>query len=275
MAASILVIEDHPANLELMSYLLTSFGYTVRTAEDGQIGLDAARTEKPDLIICDIQIPVLDGMTVARELKRSPRLSDVPLLAVTAYAMVGDRDRLLAAGFDGYISKPIAPESFVSQVEAYLPAQLLGRRAQVDTSAPETLAGEHVPPPHRATVLIVDDTEHNRHLWRSMLEPFGICTLAAATTAEALLLIRADKPDLLISDVDIGEESGYDLLQQIKSDPDLLDVPVALISATNERRSSLSVEGIVRFLRWDSEPEMLVAQVEECLGVARPSTAVS
>lgn len=124
MSGRILVIEDNPANLELMRYLLRAFGHTVLTACDGAEGIEMARRELLDLIISDIHLPNVDGYDVARALKKHPGLRQVPLIAVTALAMVGDRERVLAAGFDGYIDKPIVPETFVAQIEYYLPAHL-------------------------------------------------------------------------------------------------------------------------------------------------------
>ncbi len=120
MGARILIIEDNPANLELMSYLLGAFGHTVLSAEDGRQGLEAVRREQPDLIICDVQLPEMDGYEVARWLKSDAGLRGTPLIAVTALAMVGDRDRMLAAGFDDYLAKPIDPETFVRQMENFL-----------------------------------------------------------------------------------------------------------------------------------------------------------
>jgi CheY-like chemotaxis protein len=120
MSARILVIEDNLTNLDLMTYLLTAFGHVPLPAHDGEEGLYAAAHEHPDLIICDLQLPGMDGYEVARWLKGHPELHAIPLVAVTALAMVGDRDRVLAAGFDGYIAKPITPETFVEQIERFL-----------------------------------------------------------------------------------------------------------------------------------------------------------
>ena len=120
MPGRILVIEDNPMNLELITYLLRAFGYIVVTAVDGDEGIKLARQEMLDLIICDVHLPKLDGYEVARYLKRDPLLRQIPLVAVTALAMAGDREKIIAAGFDGYIDKPIAPEIFVKQVEAFL-----------------------------------------------------------------------------------------------------------------------------------------------------------
>ena len=123
----ILVIEDNRDNLELMIYLLEAFGHETISALDGEAGVEAAGRERPDLIVCDIQMPRLDGFGVARQLKSEPALRNIPLVAVTALAMVGDREKVLAGRFDGYIPKPIAPETFVSQLEAYLAPTLRAR----------------------------------------------------------------------------------------------------------------------------------------------------
>jgi CheY-like chemotaxis protein len=126
VAARILVIEDNPANLELMTYLLRAFGHAVSSAPDGVQGLQAAQRELPDLIVCDLQLPAMNGYDVARKLKAEAGLRSIPLVAVTAFAMVDDAQKALDAGFDGYLTKPITPETFVSQVEAFLASELRG-----------------------------------------------------------------------------------------------------------------------------------------------------
>ena len=118
--ARVLVIEDNAANLELMTYLLVAFGHTTLTASKGFEGLEIAQHERPDIIVCDIQLPDIEGYEIARQLKNDTTLRGIPLIAVTALAMVGDRDRILATGFDGYISKPIVPETFIPQLEAFM-----------------------------------------------------------------------------------------------------------------------------------------------------------
>src|SRR5579859_695035 len=124
MPGRILVIEDNEANLELIVYLLQAYGHQTMSAGDGEKGLELAGRESPDVILCDIQLPGIDGYEVACRLKAVPELRLIPRVAVTAMAMVGDRDKLLAAGFDGYIGKPIKPETLVREVEAFLPAGL-------------------------------------------------------------------------------------------------------------------------------------------------------
>ena len=122
--ARILVVEDDAPSLELVVYLLNESGYTVVSATNGKTGVEAAQRERPDLIVCDINLPKLDGYGVIRRLKDDKALKDIPVVAVTALAMMGDRSKILSAGFDGYITKPIDPETFVREVTSFLPAAL-------------------------------------------------------------------------------------------------------------------------------------------------------
>lgn len=112
-----LLIEDNEQNRYLATYLLERHGYTVRIAVDGARGVAAASEDPPDAILLDIQLPAMDGYDVARALREIPALRSTPIIAVTSYAMVGDRERSLAAGCTGYIEKPIDPVQFVHTVE--------------------------------------------------------------------------------------------------------------------------------------------------------------
>ena len=123
MPARLLIIEDDLASRELMAYLLQAFGHTLQCAGDGAEGLEAIGREVPDLVVCDVHLPQIDGYEVARQLKGHPAWRTIPLVAVTASAMAYDRDQVLAAGFDGYLTKPIDPETFVQQIEAFLAAR--------------------------------------------------------------------------------------------------------------------------------------------------------
>ena len=120
MAARILIIEDNPATRELMTYLLGAFGYETLTASDGAEGLEVAAREVPHLILCDIQLPGMDGYEVAERIKRDPRLRAVPVVAVTASVMASDRRQITDAGFDGYIGKPIQLKEFLDTVRRVL-----------------------------------------------------------------------------------------------------------------------------------------------------------
>jgi len=121
MKSKILIIEDNEQNLYLVTFVLEKHGHEVVQARDGREGIELAGRVKPALILLDIQLPVMDGYAVARELRNNPALAEVPIVAVTSYAMVGDRERILAAGCQGYIEKPINPETFMAEVEPHLP----------------------------------------------------------------------------------------------------------------------------------------------------------
>ena len=118
--ARILVIDDSPINLDLMTYLLRSFGHTPVGCSKANEGLAAVRAGGFQLVLCDILMPGIDGYDFARTLKGDPSLASIPLVAVTALAMSGDRERIAEAGFDGYIGKPIDPEGFVKLIESFL-----------------------------------------------------------------------------------------------------------------------------------------------------------
>jgi two-component system, cell cycle response regulator DivK len=121
--AKILVIEDNQQNMYLCTFILTSHHHDVIQAFGGREGIESAGKNLPNLIILDIQLPEMDGYAVAREIKKNPLTSSIPIVAVTSYAMAGDRERVLAAGCEGYIEKPINPETFVEDIERYLPVR--------------------------------------------------------------------------------------------------------------------------------------------------------
>jgi CheY-like chemotaxis protein len=121
MKARILIIEDNEQNLYMETFLLEKHGYEVVGARDGREGLELAGRIEPALIVLDIQLPVMDGHEVARRLKQRFETRDIPIVAVTSYAMPKDREKILANGCEGYMEKPINPETFVSELERYLP----------------------------------------------------------------------------------------------------------------------------------------------------------
>jgi CheY-like chemotaxis protein len=125
----ILIAEDNATNRELFRELLETRGYTVVEACDGREALQMIEQALPDVLLLDIGMPVLDGFAVVRAIRENPRLATLPVLAVTAYAMQGDRERVLNSGFDGYLSKPINAKALVQEVEC-----LLSKRDDRNTS---------------------------------------------------------------------------------------------------------------------------------------------
>jgi len=120
MKEVLLIIEDNPENFYLMRYLLDKHGFEILGAQTGRAGIEMALQHRPQAILLDIQLPEMDGYMVATELRQHPELDNTPIIAVTSYAMVGDRERALAAGANGYIEKPINPESFVDDIVRYM-----------------------------------------------------------------------------------------------------------------------------------------------------------
>jgi two-component system, cell cycle response regulator DivK len=118
--ARVLVIEDNPSNLTLSTFLLESAGHTVLSAADAEAGLHIARSEHPELILMDIQLPDMDGLQATALLKGDASTRDIPVIALTALAMKGDEERIRAAGCDGYIAKPLSYREFLATVQAQL-----------------------------------------------------------------------------------------------------------------------------------------------------------
>ena len=118
--ARILVIEDNEDNITLVDYVLRAHGHNPLLARSGPEGIRIALRERPGLILLDIRMPGMDGYEVAASLRNEPELERTKIVAVTASAMVGDRERIAASGFDGYIQKPIEPQTFIPEVERFL-----------------------------------------------------------------------------------------------------------------------------------------------------------
>ena len=120
MKQKILVIEDNEQNMYLVNFILEKYGYQVIQARSGDEGIQQAQQQNPDLVLLDIQLPVMNGYEVARELRKMKLMAEIPIVAVTSYAMPGDRENAMEAGCSGYIEKPINPETFITEVEHFL-----------------------------------------------------------------------------------------------------------------------------------------------------------
>ena len=120
MKQTILIIEDNDQNLYLITFILEKNGFNVIAARNGHDGIEIACWDIPDLILLDIQLPLMDGYEVARRLRQIDVAKKIPIIAVTSYAMVGDREKALAAGCTGYMEKPINPETFMDEITSHL-----------------------------------------------------------------------------------------------------------------------------------------------------------
>lgn len=120
MVATILYIEDNPLNMRLVRKLVKSFGYDMIEAMDGITGLAMVKSERPDLLLVDVNLPGMDGLEIASEVKKTPEIASIPIIALTANAMHGDRERCLAAGCDSYIAKPISRQELFNILNRFL-----------------------------------------------------------------------------------------------------------------------------------------------------------
>jgi len=247
--ARILIIEDNPANIELMSFLLSAYGHAPLSAADGPRGVAAARSERPDLIACDVNLPGMDGFAVLAELKGDPALAGVPILAVTALAMTGDREKVLAAGFDGYISKPIEPESFVAELEAFLttapaaaPAAAAAPPPVTTMAANDTMATAATRDAGGRTLLLVDDDRFMLGVLNDMLigQPYRV--LSACSGEEALQVLSHEPVEVILCDQAMPGMRGTEVLAEaaarypntvrlmLSGQPDLTDIEAAIKS---------------------------------------------
>ncbi len=213
-------------------------------AEDGRSGLEVARRERPDLVLTDLALPGLSGLDLVRLLKADSETASIPIVALTAHTMRGDRERALASGCDGFIAKPLDDEQFPATIRAFLTRHEDARaRSSPEDSAATAPTREpstrSVDAPARARpaeqgprrVLVVDDNPNLLRLMRQYLEPAGFAVLEAADGASALDCIERDAPDLVILDVMLPGLDGYEITQRIKNRPSAAFLPVVLVTA--------------------------------------------
>lgn len=266
MPATILVVDDTETSRELANYLLEARGHRLLLAGSGEEALHWVGQEVPDLILLDLQMSDMDGYEVLKKLRERPDLSSVPVVAVTAFAMVGDRERAVAAGFDGYFTKPINAETFVDDLEGFLPAEL---RSQAGKPVWERNGARPSPDRvHRGSVLVVDNNQVNLSLFQGTLEPSGYAVLTATGGREALELVRRARPDLVLTDLNMPDGNGVELIRALKADPELRTIPIVMVSASSpssEDEEAGLLLGAHSFVRRPVEPQSLLAAIDAAM----------
>jgi two-component system cell cycle response regulator len=268
MGARILIVEDTPHNLQLMTYLLETHGHAVVAAVTGEQGIDMARASRPDLVVMDLQLTGIDGYEALKALRLMPELDAVPVVAVTSFAMVGDRDRALDAGFDHYMTKPIDPETFTEEINTRLSEHLRGSVPVPTGVKPTPIAEPAMAGPNGrqpADILVLDDSLTNQTLLRSMLEPHGYRVRTASTVDEAIAAADDMCPDLVLSDVHVGRRTGVDLLSHLRAVPILTIVPFAFITATTDWQDPMLGDGRTRVIHRPIDPAALLDEVKALL----------
>lgn len=247
----ILLIDDSPDIRALVRILLEQGGHAVIEAEEGRRGLELARRERPDLILTDLAMPGLSGWDIARILKSDPEMAATPVVAVTAHAMRGDRERALAIGCDGFIVKPIDDECFEPTIRSFL-----GGKAA--TATPPSPTGAKAEPSPVATsparcgpfrsdtngrkILVVDDNPGVVDLLRQCLKSDGFDVITAGDGPSALERIEEEAPELVVLDVMLPGMDGYQITSRIKRDRDAPFLPVVLVTAGSlDRERGLEV----------------------------------
>jgi two-component system cell cycle response regulator len=250
MSLRVLTVDDNRTNLDLVLYLLRSFGYDAHGFNDPLKALESLKSESYDIVIVDMLMPQIDGFEFARRVREDERLKSLPLIAITALAMVGDRERILDAGFDGYIPKPIDPERFITQLQALY-----------------TRAGERGTQPERRKtplILVVDDIPVNRQVIRGTLSPFGYRIAEASDSIEAYEQIKRQRPALILCDVHMPRGDGFNLVETVKNDEDLRTIPFIFISSTawqtKDKIRAMEL-GAEKFILRPIDPQGLLSEV--------------
>ena len=239
----ILVIEDNDLNLKLINSLLKIGRYQSMEATDAESGIQLARESRPDLILMDIQLPGMDGLSATKILKADPELKNIPIVALTAHAMVGDEERARKAGCDGYLAKPIDTRKFLETIAHYLNGSNgEGQKAKIKKENP--LSNKH-------KVLIVDDEPLNVKLLSTAFCPERYQTFTAHGGEEALEKVAKDSPDLILLDIMMPDLDGIEVTRRLKGNPDTEHIPIILVTGLDERdcKSQGLEAGADEFLR--------------------------
>lgn len=247
MSKRILVIEDNEQNRILMHQILKHHSYEVLEAVDGAAGLAMAKEHMPDLILLDLQMPVMDGFAVIVELRNTPALSQLKVMAVTSFAMKGDREKALAAGFNEYVTKPIDTRKFVEIVKTMLPNEPVPIAKQV--------------------VLCVDDEPANLKLLENILVPRDYEVIKAENGEDALLKIKSQAIDLVLLDLMMPKMDGLQVSRKIKENKKFRHLPIIMLTAysgTEAYIGSLSGE-VFAYLHKPFKTEELVHLVKAAL----------
>jgi two-component system, cell cycle response regulator len=274
MSGRVLLIEEDIPSMELMCHLLTAHGYFPLRARNGEEGVRIATRERPDLIVSEIHMPFVDGYEVARRIRADPALNGIPMLAVIVLAIPEERRRVLAAGYDGYVSRPITPLSFMRHVEAYSRPEFRAAAASAhstSTDAPTRLRNGR-------RLLVVDDTPANLKLAAMIFGRAGYEVVTASGMGEALRIARQDPPDLILSDIVMEGGSGYEFIRAVKADGRLRSIPFVFntssMTVDSAREKSLAL-GAVKVLFRPIDPDDMLREIEACLGESPAAAPVA
>lgn len=237
---NILIVEDDHINYELANELLKYGGHSTLRAENLRQCLDAISSQKPDLVLMDINLPEISGLEITKILKDDPETKDIPIVAFTAMAMEKDKENAFKAGCSGFISKPFRVSTFVSTVESFInqadyEKTLSHKNACVFDTEEINLDFTLINSKHKQhNILVVDDNSMNADLLKETLEQLGQRVKLAYDGKSVFEAIAKEEFDLALLDIILPDVSGFDLIQQLKANPKTTDLPVIFVSALDK-----------------------------------------
>jgi CheY-like chemotaxis protein len=240
-----LIVEDNPANMLLAQRTLERGGYRTTPARSAEEALTLLAATIPDVILMDVQLPGMDGLTLTRRLKADPATRQIPVVALTAGAMADDEARVRAAGCDGYLTKPISVSTFVASLNAILgragspaPPAPTAAPAAVPPSAPplhsQAPTTSSPSPPPAPRILVVDDHPEGVELVRAYLVQEGHHVRAALTGGHAIESALADPPDLILLDVMLPDLDGFEVCRRLRAAEVTRGVPIVMLTALRD-----------------------------------------
>jgi two-component system cell cycle response regulator len=220
---TVLVIEDDLKNTKLMRILLERGKYRVINATEAKEGIRLAREQKPVLILMDIQLPGMDGISATRLIKDDPALKRIPVVAVSSYAMEEDIEKAVKAGCSGYLTKPINVQTFLDRIKDFV---MKNRKRKKSPKKALTGKGKKI--------LIVDDNPLNVKLLAGKLSKEGYATISAYNGEEAMEKVVGDQPDLILLDLMMPVVDGFEVIERLKSDSRTRDIHLIVITALSD-----------------------------------------
>jgi len=225
MSKRVLYIEDNPRNMRLARKFLEFEGYQVLEAVTGLEGIDTATNEKPDLILMDVNLPDIDGLEATGRLKAATDTAHMPIIALTANAMQGDKERCLAAGCDGYLSKPINRMELLETVAHHI--ETVAHHIEKGKSA----ASKPKETPDSNLVLVIEDNEQNARLVKKMLEKNGFAVRLTKDGESGITAAMEKTPNLILVDLGLPDMDGQTVITLLRQQTELANLPILAFTA--------------------------------------------
>jgi two-component system cell cycle response regulator len=254
-AARILVVDDNPTNLKLVSDVLECEGYEILKALDAEEAERIVTQHRPELVLIDIALPGMDGLTLTRKLKADEKTKDLVIVALTAFAMKGDEQKARDAGCDGYITKPIDTRALPGLVAGYLP-RLKPNATKLSLK-----------------ILVIEDTPSDLKLAQIVLSSAGHDVSCAKAAEEAFQAVKQTRPQIILLDLLLPGIDGLALARMLKADPKTRDIHIVAVTSFPENfsKTDMLAAGCDAYLVKPLNTRRLPGQLEEVIIGALPS----